>query len=336
MAVYGLRTKDAAGVVTLDTSITTVRSAYTTQVTGGGNAVNQYFQIPQIKADSFVVVTNRTSGRQIPAAFWTTGQLRLVRPSTETLNVTVLSYDGLTDQTSKYGVRARNGSSFTQIDNANKVLTLARSGSFRMGFIGPGSVITDVTASFGTPITTTEQPLIFLNSDDDMMVNKFVMRGSPGNWTGFTLSWWTGVSGTQVFTVKWMAGSFRSSGVFGEYGIRIRDAAAEPIFSTADNIILMNGFPSNDRFVRSGSDIPLGPEYYTSYRMPWTGSYDDYFLANSMIGPYFDGFSVYNNPVGFLSGNRSILQAYSGTNNQTDGSANNGRTLFAGRPMRSI
>jgi hypothetical protein len=337
MAVYGLRTKDAAAAVTLDTTITTVRSAYSTQVKGTSNAVDQYFSIPQIKTSSFVVVTSPSPGGTIPGAWWSTGQLRLRRLSTGSVNVMILEYEGMADNVARYGLRARNGSNFTQIDNANRVLSLARNGSFTMGFLGPGSVVADVTISFGSPITTAEQPLVFLNFDDDGMVNKFVMRGSAGNWTGFSLSWWTGQNSTQRFTVKWMAGSFLSTGPTAEYGLRVRDAGGTQIFSTSDNLILMNGFPSNDRFVRSGSDIPLGPEYYTSYRMPWTSSFDDYFLANSLIGgSFFDGFGIYDNPVGFLSGNRTFLQAYSGSNNQTDGSANNGRTLFAGRPMRPI
>ncbi|BFO04073.1 hypothetical protein KNHN1_24510 [Pseudomonas guariconensis] len=336
-AQYGARTRDSASIVTLDTTITTVRSAYTTQVKGTGSTVDQYFSIPQIKATSFVVVAAPTPGSQLPAAWWSVGQLQLRRPSTSTFNVTILEYDGLPDNIARYGLRARNDSSSTQIDNANRVLTLARNGSFTMGVISPGNIVADVTISFGAPITTTTQPFVFLNFDDDGMVYKFVLRGSPGNWTGFSLSWWTGQNSTQRFTVKWMAGVFSSSGAPGDYGLRVRDAAGAQLFVTSDNLILMNGFPSNDRFIRSGTDIPLGPEYYTSYRMPWTSSLDDYFLANSLIGgPFFDGFSSYDNPAGFLSANRSFLQAYSGANAQTSGSANNGRTLFSARPMRPI
>lgn len=338
MAVqYGVRTRDASSIITFDTTITTVRSAYTRQVTGGGNTVDQYFAIPQIKASSFVVVTSPTPGSQLPGAWWSTGQLRLRRPSTSTFNVTILEYNGLADNVAQYGLRARNESRFTQIDNANRVLTLARNGSFVMGVLSPGNIVADVTISFGSPITTTAQPFVFLNFDDDGMVNKFVLRGSPGNWTGFSLSWWTGQNSTQRFTVKWMAGIFASAGAPGAYGARIRDEDGSQLFTTSDNLILMNGFPSNDRFTRSGTDIPLGPEYYTSYRMPWTSDLDDYFLANSLIGgPFYDGFSSYDNPAGFLSGNRSFLQAYSGANAQTDGTANNGRTLFSARPMRPI
>lgn len=337
MALYGARTKDAAGIVTLDTTVTTVRSAYTTQVKGQGNAVDQYFSIPQIKESSFVVVTALSGGLELPGAWWTTGQLQLRRPSTGTFNVTILEYNGLPDNVAVYGLKTRNGSNFTQIDNANRVLTLARNGSFTMGFIGPGNAIADVTVTFSSPITTSYQPFVFLNLDNPGMVYKFVMRGSAGNWTGFSLGWWPGVDNRQKFVVSWMAGVFGSSGAAGDYGIRLRDASAAQIFVTTDNLILMNGFPSNNRFVLDGTSITSGAEYWTGYQMPWTYSAEDYFLANSLIGgPYFDGFSSYNNPVGFIGTTRSYLKAYSGANSQTSGSANNGRTLFAARLMRPL
>jgi hypothetical protein len=337
MALYGARTKDAAGVVTLDTTVTTVRSAYTTRVTGRGSTVDQYFAIPQIKASSFVVVTPVNPGGELPAAWWTTGQLQLRRPSTGTFNVTILEYNGLPDKVALYGLRTRNGSSFTQIDNANRVLTLARNGAFTMGFLGPGSVVMDRTVTFSSPITTVDQPFVFLNLESPGMVYKFTMRGSAGNWTGFSLSWWPGVSSTQKFVVSWVAGMFGSTGAAGDYALRLRDETEAQIFVTTDNLILMNGFPSNDRFVRSGSDIADPQYYWTSYRMPWTSSAQDYFLANSLIGgPFFDGSSSYDNPVGFIGTDRSFLQAYSAANSQTYGSANNGRTLFAARLMRPI
>ncbi len=53
--LYGLRTRDASGVTTLDTTITSVRSLKMMQVAGNG-AFDQYISIPEIQAQSFVVV----------------------------------------------------------------------------------------------------------------------------------------------------------------------------------------------------------------------------------------------------------------------------------------
>ncbi|MCE6984777.1 hypothetical protein EI534_46975, partial [Pseudomonas frederiksbergensis] len=56
MAVqYGMRTKDAAGRVTLDTSITSIRSLKMMTITGNGQ-YNQTLDVPEITAESFVVV----------------------------------------------------------------------------------------------------------------------------------------------------------------------------------------------------------------------------------------------------------------------------------------
>ena len=335
--LYGMRTRDSAGAVSLDTTVTAVRSIYSTQVQGRGSTVDQYFSIPQIRADSFVVVTNSVPGLPIPAAWWSTGQLQLRRPNSQVVNVMVLSYFGLSNGQELYGIRSKNDSSYIQVDNVSKVLTVAQSGSFRMGLISSGNAVADVVVNFPAPITTVDQPLVFLNAGDYMMVYKFVLRGSPGNWTGFSLSWFTAPISNQSFTVKWMAGVFKSTGAPGQYGARVRGADGSQLFTTSDNIIQLTGFPSADRFVKTGSDLSYGARYYTGYRMPWTGNFNDYFLANSVIGGGFtDGAALYDNPVGFFSGDRNYLQAYSGANANTTGSANNGRTVFAGRPVRAI
>ncbi|MNJ53252.1 hypothetical protein D3C77_486330 [compost metagenome] len=73
--------------------------------------------------------------------------------------------------------------------------------------------------------------------------------------------------------------------------------------------------------------------------MAWTGSYDDYVLANAL-------FSCTNviqttQPIranfgGFLPGNRSILQMYCNNGSGINPLTANGRTLFASRPMRPL
>ena len=53
--LYGLRTRDASGVISMDTTITPIRSLKMMQVAGNG-AFDQYISIPEIQAASFVVV----------------------------------------------------------------------------------------------------------------------------------------------------------------------------------------------------------------------------------------------------------------------------------------
>lgn len=77
---FGIATWGPDGDVSLNTAQSTVRGLFRTAVTGTG-ATNQYYSIPQITADSFVAIAPAAGqGQQpLPAAYWTAGQLRLVR-----------------------------------------------------------------------------------------------------------------------------------------------------------------------------------------------------------------------------------------------------------------
>ncbi|WP_243897600.1 hypothetical protein [Pseudomonas asiatica] len=94
--LYGLRTRDASGVATLDTTITSVRSLKMMQVAGNG-AFDQYISIPEIQAQSFVVVDALYDGGEYtssPQAWYSTGQLQLRQPYTQTWQVMILSLGG--------------------------------------------------------------------------------------------------------------------------------------------------------------------------------------------------------------------------------------------------
>lgn len=340
MAIYGVRTRNASGAITLDTSVTALRSIYTLQVTGNG-AWDQYFSIPQIKANSFVVVQPATpnAGSGIEA-WWSTGTLHLRRAYSEKWIVKVLSFGDTQDGATKYGIRARNDSNLVQIDNSNKAIRVASSGSFALGRRGAGDFIMSGGGTFSPAITTAEEPMVFLRSDTGMMVANYRVLGSPGAWTGFTVDgWFGGAFSSLYYTVKWMVGiPMASSSASGDYGVRIRNAQAEMTFNSNDNLILLSGgAPSSDRFKVAGSDVVTGPVLWSSFQMPWTGSFDDYFLASSLLPRFFDGANTYENPAGFFVGSRTVLQAYSGSySSNTNASGVNGRTVFAGRPMRAI
>ena len=346
--LYGLRTRDAAGAVTLDTTITPIRSLKMLQVVGNG-ALDQYFTIPEIKAQSFVVVdTLQDVGESTvsPQAWFSTGQLQLRRPQNLTWQVMILSQGGEPfSAQGSYGIRSTNSSARTQIDAVNKVLSVRYNGAFNVGFQGPGSgnQIQWGEVTFPTPITTYERPLIFLNAVNYMMVGNFYVKGSPGNWTGFRIKAFNnnqahGDTALYPMQIKWYCASYMAPITeAGAYGASVRDAAGSRTFVTTANLALLNGQPANAAFATAGPPI-TGAGYYASpAQMAWTGSYEDYVLANALFSssnvgqtsqPYRANFG------GFLPGNRSVLQMYCENFDGINPLGVNGRTLFASRPMK--
>lgn len=346
MALYGLRTKDAAGNVTLDTTVTPIRSLKMMTVTGNG-AFNQTIAIPEIKAESFVVVDALYNGGEntsTPQAFWSAGSLQLRQPGTRAWEVMILSQGGEPfSAPGSYGIRARNGNALTQIDSINRVLSVHSSGSFSFGGTQAGLIQT-MTVSFPSPITTYERPLVFFNAVNYMMVGNFRIIGSPGNWTGFAVKSWSyaghGDIAKSPQTIKWFCASYQTfaSGA-GQYGARVRDESGAVTFVTTANLALLNGQPASNSFVVAGNPIVNGQYYNASYQMPWTGSFDDYVLANALFSitdvvQTTQPFRV--NYGGFLPGNRNILQMYCENYDSINPLGVNGRTLFASRPMKSL
>ncbi|MDU9393202.1 hypothetical protein [Pseudomonas sp. zfem002] len=345
-AQYGLRTRDASGVVTLDTTVTPIRSLKMMTVTGNG-AFDQYFSIPEIKAGSFVVVDtliDRGENTYSPAAWYSAGSLQLRQPGVETWQVMILSHGAESAGGAEtYGIRTRNNNILTQIDSVNRALTVRYSGQFQFGQQA-GTIILWADINFPAPITTYERPLIFLNAADYMMVGNFAVKGSPGNWTGFRLKAWPfsahGSAWAQFMTIKWFCSSYDAGAVAtGAYGARVRDANGGLLFSTTMNITNLLSQPASNSFVQAGPSLTAGNWYAPSQQMSWTGSYDDYVLANAL-------FSCTNivqttQPIranfgGFLPGNRGILQMYVDNGSGINPLTANGRTLFAARPMRPL
>ncbi|WP_238349243.1 hypothetical protein [Pseudomonas putida] len=346
MALYGLRTKDAAGNVTLDTTVTPIRSLKMMTVTGNGS-FEQTFSIPEIKVQSFVVVDALSDSGQntwTPPAFWSAGSLRLRQPGTSTWEVMILSQGGEPFAApGTYGFRTRNGDTLTQIDSINRVLSVRANGSFSFGGTQAGLIQT-MTVSFPSAITTYERPLVFFNAVNYMMVGNFRIIGSPGNWTGFAVKSWSyaghGDIAKSPQTIKWFCASYQTfASVAGQYGASVRDASGALTFVTSANLALLNGQPANNSFVVAGDPIANGQYYNASYQMPWTGSFDDYVLANALFSvtnvvqteqPYRTNFG------GFLPGNRNILQMYCENYDSINPLGVNGRTLFASRPMKTL
>lgn len=348
---YGLRTRDASGVVTLDTSVTPVRSLKMLTVSGNG-AFDQFISIPEITAGSFVVVdtlTDRGENTYSPAAWYSPGSLQLRQPGVETLQVMIMSRgDEPAAGAGTYGIRARNNNVLTQIDSVNRALTIRYSGTFQFGQQsnpgGQATVIQWADVTFPAAITTYERPLIFLNAADYMMVGNFSVKGAPGNWTGFRLRAWMnpahGAAWLQFMTIKWFCSSYQSGVIAtGAYGARVRDASGVLLFATTMNVTNMNGQPASNSFVQAGPALTSASWYAPSQQMAWTGSYDDYVLANALFSCTNIGQTtqpIRANFGGFWPGNRSILQMYVDNGSGINPLTANGRTLFAARPMRPL
>lgn len=357
MAVqYGHRTRDAAGVITLDTSIATIRSLRMMQVTGTG-PYNQYFAIPEIKADSFVVVDALFKGAGwdgtwSPQAFWTDGQLHLRAAGTRTWQVMILSQGEPFVTPTTYGLRASNNGNKVQIDPVNRMLNIRYSGNFEFGVIKvPGGVeqpSPNFSYQFPEPITTYERPLIFLNAADYMMVSAFYVDGVPGNWTGWGLAHvgsayrFHGMTTSTYMKMRWFAATYQSPRESpGAYGNRVSDATGARIFTSSANLVSLASQPFSNSFYNDNEPIEGSASYTASSRMAWTGSFEDYVLANALFSS--TNIEQTTSPIksnwgGFLPGNRSILKMYtsnySGTPTNPIGA--NGRTLFAARPTRPL
>lgn len=344
MASYGLRTKDALARVTLDTSIAPIRSIKMLQVTCNGS-FEQTFSIPEIKADSFVVVdtlafdTDDTTWS--PQAFWSTGQLIIRRGYTRTWQVMIMSSNGEPySATGQYGIRTLNNGLRSQIDPVNRVLNVLYKGSFRFNAYGDTTPIIN-GYDFPTPITTYERPLVFVNGPGHLMLQKFRIMGSPGNWTGWRVGRYAhpnfGPVWLEGMTVDWFVASYSAGSIVsGSYGAVVRGADGVGIFSTTNNIAQMNSQPFSNSFAVAGAPITGTGYYAASSQMTWTNNPSDYFLANALlsitqvtnagtVGPWRI------NIAGFLNGNRQVIQAYTENASAIDPVPPNGRTLFAAR-----
>lgn len=351
--LYGLRTRDAYGAVTLDTTVTPIRSLKMMQVVGSG-AFDQYISIPEIQAQSFVVVDSLQDLGEYtwsPQAWYSTGQLHLRQPQTLAWQVMILSQGGEPfSAAGSYGIRATNNNVRTQIDAINRILSIRYNGTFQIGYYWrPGQVTQEIRwadVTFPSPVTTYERPLIFLNAADYMMVGNFSMKGSPGNWTGFRLRQWAqpqahGSVAYDYMQIRWFCASYMAPNApVDTYGASVRDASSNRTFLTTANLSLLNSQPATTQFITAGNPITGPSGYYApSQQMGWTGNFGDYVLANALFScsniaatgqPFRANFG------GFLPNNRSILQMYCDNFSGINPLTANGRTLFASRPMKPL
>jgi hypothetical protein len=239
-----------------------------------------------------------------------------------------------------YGFRSRNGQNYFQIDSDNKVLNVAASGTYTIGKPPTAPVtISEAVITYASPITTAEAPHVFLNPYNQGMYHSLVQMGGPGNWTGFyfRLHLMAPFNSSDC-SGRWLVATFRSTSPPSEYDLRLRNAANEQIFVGADNILVMTGLPVNEGWTLDSRGGSVSGVYWSGFQMPWTGSYEDYFLASTLLGgKNYNGNTARQTPCGFHAGVRTTLNGYMGALQGTEvGTDKNGRTTFACRPMRPL
>lgn len=124
-----------------------------------------------------------------------------------------------------FGFRAINTSGYIQIDEVSQRMCVIQKGTY-----GGGSDV--ATVFFSSPITTADQPLIFIRPDVNgagkQILYESRVLGGPGNWTGFTVR---GANVTWAISGLWFVAVFASRSS-NQFGMRIYDAGGNLTFDS--------------------------------------------------------------------------------------------------------
>ena len=160
-----------------------------------------------------------------------------------------------------FGLMFENGGSDSRVilDSEYTRLNTIYSGTY-----APNGANNIAQVNFPSPITTQEQPFVFIrpNAADGVIGMLPVVYGTPGNWTGFGVGWYNKYS--VLPAGKWFAAGFGASPI-SDYGMRL--------FLPVENTIFDSGMPSA-HFVRSTNTWR-----YTGYDYDPQGLTRSYFVA---------------------------------------------------------
>ncbi|WP_439821413.1 hypothetical protein ACSPX5_08185 [Pseudomonas sp. HLG18] len=178
---------------------------------------------------------------------------------------------------SAFGLSFTNSSNEVVLDSEYARLCVIFTGRYSPNF-GPGSYGSLVT--FPRPITTVEQPLIFIRPDT---VNGIVqlgataaLQGSPGNWTGFVTSMYNQIGFYP--NGRYIVASFGAQSL-AEYGVRLFSATGQPIFDTGTPSVQFTRAFQNWTYVMTGRGDQ--GEYINYYTVPFDFPENEYLLCNS-------------------------------------------------------
>lgn len=178
-----------------------------------------------------------------------------------------------------YGLSFSNNDNVVVLDSEYSRLCVIYSGRYAPNY-GPGNYMSLVT--FPSPITTAEQPMIFIRPDTVGGLLKMgaagAVRGSPGNWTGFV----TGMYNQVGFfpNGRYIVASF-SAQPTANYGLRLFSSAGTPIFDSGTPNLLFTRAFQNWTYVKTERGDQ--GEYINFYTVPFDFPENEYLLANSFV-----------------------------------------------------
>jgi hypothetical protein len=133
---------------------------------------------------------------------------------------------------------------------------------------------------FPSPITTQEQPLVFIRPDSAAGIigmSNLEIFGSPGNWTGFRVRIF------NMYTIKpvgrWFVASFTAQAL-AEYGARLRDASRKVIFDSGTPSALF--VRSSNNWTYAGSGTTGQGVTITYFNSQFNMAEDEYMLINNL------------------------------------------------------
>lgn len=178
-----------------------------------------------------------------------------------------------------FGLSFSNNDDVVVLDSEYSRLCIIYSGRYAPNY-GPGNFQSLIT--FPSPITSAEQPLVFLRPDTVNGIVKMgaaaYVLGSPGNWTGFLTGMYdqVGFYPNGRYVVASFGAQARAS-----FGLRLFSSAGSPIFDSGTPNLLFTRAFQNWSYVTS-SRLPQG-EYVNYYTVPFDFPENEYLLGNSFM-----------------------------------------------------
>ena len=166
-----------------------------------------------------------------------------------------------------FGLRFVNNSNVVTLDSEFARLVVLEKGTYA----GTGGS----SVTFATPITSVEPPLVFIRPDQTSLMCFCKVRGSAGNWTGFSF---TGIGGRYT-SGKWFSAAFQSK-ESAKFGMRLWDGSSKLLF---DNGTACAQFT---RTISSWSYLGATQTAQGIYRLSWTAysplDTGDYMMLNNI------------------------------------------------------
>lgn len=178
-----------------------------------------------------------------------------------------------------FGLSFSNNNDVVVLDSEYARLCIIYTGRYAPNY-GPGNYQSLIT--FPSPITTAEQPLVFLRPDTVNGILKMgtaaYVLGGPGNWTGFL----TGMYDQVGFypNGRYVVSTFGAQPV-ATFGLRLFSSAGLPIFDSGTPNLLFTRAFQNWTYVTS-TRLPQG-EYVNYYTVPFDFPENEYLLGNSFM-----------------------------------------------------